>query len=356
MCHSGMFRLGTEAQLSIIFHGQKVDYNREVRTLNTYLYHKDKGLTEDHTLEELKGHVGQEDCYFWVDLEGGQIEEIKNLGQIFDFHPLTVEDCINVMQRPKVDIFDNYLFVVVKTPNLQFEKGEMRSLELDMFIGVNYVITVHPAPIKSIQTTISRVEEGAAIIMGKGSDYLAHTIIDLSVDNYLSLLEKVDEDVERIEDEVFEEPDQELLNEISQVRRDLLYLQRVIGPQRETIGRLSWGEVPFIKESQKIYFRDVQDHLARINDLIANYREIIGGARDMYLTVISNKMNEIMKTLTIIATIFIPLTFIAGVYGMNFAHMPELDWSWGYYGVLGIMGGIIGGMIYYFKRKNWIGG
>lgn len=173
------------------------------------------------------------------------------------------------------------------------------------------------------------------------------------MDDHAQVLDRLDEEIIELEDRALEEPDQEVPGEIAELRKVLLYLQRLMAPQREAIRSLLTNDLPFISRERQAYFRDIHDHLIWINDLIVVYRELIAGARDMYLSALSNRMNAIMKTLTIIATIFIPLTFIAGIYGMNFSNMPELSWRWGYYGVLGVMAAVTAGMGIYFRRKGW---
>lgn len=184
-------------------------------------------------------------------------------------------------------------------------------------------------------------------------DYLCYYLLDEIADDYFPVLNRLEDQIERVEDEVLVEPDEKLLTAISNLRSDLIEIQKTAGPQREMAAKLARTDIPFISEDRKIYFRDIQDNMARIYDLLTNYRDLISVTRDMYMTSLSNRMNEIMKTLTIVATIFIPLTFIAGIYGMNFEIMPELGWDWGYYGALGVMGGTALGMVYYFRKKGW---
>lgn len=322
--------------------------------LRVYLFEDGKGLSKDLRLEEVIEYRDREGFSIWVDLDEAQDQEIWQLGELFGFHPLAIEDCINVRQRPKVEIFDDHLFIVMRDPDLELIRQGEPALELDIFLGRNFLVTIHKQPMGCVNTAAGRLETGPERLLGQGPDVLAHLIIDLLVDDHVEVLDRLDEEIAELEDRAIEEPDQEVLNQIAELRKVLLYLQRLMAPQREAIRSLLAGDLPFISLERRAYFRDIHDHLVWINDLVVNYREIIAGARDMYLSSLSNRMNAIMKILTIIATIFIPLTFIAGVYGMNFQHMPELSWRWGYYGVLGVMGTVTVGMVIYFRRKGWL--
>lgn len=322
--------------------------------MDIYAYRPDGGLLETSSLSEVSGELGRDEVEFWIDIpEDNFEEEVAGIGDLMDFHPLSTEDVLTAEGRSTLEIFDNYLYLLVRTPVEVFEPGEMESGQLSLFLGSNFLVSCHRRKVRSVESLKVGVKNNPGRFLGRGSDYLAYQVLDRSVDNYLLLMEKIEDNIDSVEDEVFADPDEELLSQMSDLRSDLLYLQRMVGPQREVVAKLSRPEIPFIREDRKVYFRDIQDNLARLHDLLTNYRELLGGARDMYMTVMSNEMNEIMQTLTIVATIFIPLTFVAGIYGMNFELMPELDWSWGYFGSLGVMGTMAAGMLYYFKRKDW---
>ncbi|MFQ5885185.1 MAG: magnesium/cobalt transporter CorA [Thermoplasmata archaeon] len=320
----------------------------------TYLYQEGKGVTQDHSLEKLAEYVGREGATFWIDLEAESDEAIAKLGKLFDFHPLTIEDCIHLNQRPKVDFFDRYLFMVIHGSAVDFIRGEMHTRELDLFIGENYVVTFHVEEMRSTEHIGEQIEKETPLLQ-RGADFLAYALLDKLVDNYNDSIDALDEEIDKIEERVLKRPDQELLNRITDLRRDLIYLQRIIRPQRETINLLAREESDFIKSQTRPYFRDIQDQLAWFNDILANHWEIITGSRDMYLSVLSNRMNEIMKTLTIIATIMLPLSLIAGIYGMNFKFMPELGWHFGYFGALSVMATVMVGLLVFFWKKGWLG-
>jgi len=321
---------------------------------HVYIFEEGVGLREELGLEEAIGYRDREGFSIWVDLDEAEREEIQELGARFGFHPLAIEDCINARQRPKVEAFDDYLFIVLRDLNLELIRHGEAALALDLFLGRNFLVTIHQQPMECITMAASRLGRGPERLLGQGPDVLAHLIIDLLVDGQVMVFDELDDEIAELEDRAISEPDELVLQEIAELRKVLLHLQRLLGPQREALRSLLAEELPFIGWERRAYFRDIYDHMLRINDLIVVYRELISGARDMYLSALSNRLNAIMKTLTIIATIFIPLTFIAGVYGMNFQHMPELSWRWGYYGVLGVMAAVAVGMVIYFRRKRWL--
>jgi magnesium transporter len=294
--------------------------------LRIYLCEKGRGLSKDLQLREALEYSSREGCSIWVDLDEAKDEEIRQLGELFRFHPLTIDDCLSGQQRPKVEVYEDYLFMVLRDPDLELIRRDEPALELDIFLGRSFLVTIHRQPMGCVAVAAARLETGPERLLGQGPDALAHLVIDLLVDDHALILNKLDEEITQLEDQVMEEADREVLNRIAALRKILLYLQRLMAPQREAIRSLLSGEIPFITPEQRLYFRDIHDHLVWINDLIVSYREIIAGARDMYLSVLSNRMNAIMKTLTVIATIFIPLTFVAGLWGMNFQRMPGLSW------------------------------
>ena len=319
-----------------------------------YLYRPKEGLTEKNNFAYFEDKPGQDKTSFWLDITGEDFEsELNRAGEILDLHPLTIEDALTAENRPIVDTYQNYLFIIARIPPGDWETGEIWTYQLSLIIGPNYFLTLHRRDLSLIEKLKAKMRKDPERYFERGVDFLGYRVLDELVENYFPLLDRLEEEIDRIEDEVLVEPDEKLLMEISDLRSDLIEIQRMTGPQREMAAKLARAETPLIADNRKIYFRDIQDDLARIYDLLTNYRDLIGGARDIYMTVISNRMNEIMKTLTIVATIFIPLTFIAGIYGMNFEVMPELGWDWGYYGSLGVMGVMALGMVYYFKKKGW---
>ncbi|MCF7890156.1 magnesium/cobalt transporter CorA [Candidatus Bipolaricaulota bacterium] len=322
-----------------------------------YLFYPNEpepGIQVEDALENFQGQANQRGVLFWLDVGAEVFEsETKRVGEELDLHPLTVEDVLTTESRPTVDSFQDYLYILARIPAQDWEIGEMQTFQLSLVLGPNFLLSFHRRNLPVIGQLEEQITQNPERYFGRGVDYLCYYLLDGISDNYYPVLDKLEDEIGQVEDEVLTEPDEELLTKISNLRSDLIEIQKTAGPQREMAAKLARTDTQFIADERKVYFRDIQDNMIRIFDLLTNYRDLISMARDMYMTSISNRMNEIMKTLTIVATIFIPLTFIAGIYGMNFEIMPELSWDWGYYGALGVMGSMALGMVYYFKKKDW---
>lgn len=301
------------------------------------------------------------DTMIWVDIEGSGNKEIDILKNYFQFHPLAIEDCVHESLHPKMDNFGEYIFLETHTINPTEVTGEVLFWEVNIFLGSNYLVTYHNKPIKSLEKNIEKCTQIPDQMIGRGVDFLLYLLLDKIVDEYLVILESLDDRIIQVEDEIFEKTHTDPLNNIFNLKKEVLQIRRIIGPQREIVNFLSRGDSSVIHKRNQIYFRDVYDHLFRIYEIIENYRELISGALEIYLTVISNRMtsasnrmNEIMKTLTIVATVMMPLTVIVGLYGMNFKYMPELEWKYGYFFVLGLMAVITILMLWFMKKKKWL--
>ncbi|MFW6140776.1 MAG: magnesium/cobalt transporter CorA [Acidobacteriota bacterium] len=291
----------------------------------------------------------------WINVDGiHEAEIIKKLGKDFALHPLTLEDIMNPRQRPKVEKFDDYLFIVLKM--LSYDEKEEKVIEeqVCLILGENYVLSFQEKEGDIFNPVRDRITSGLGRIRKRGSDYLAYCIIDVVVDHYFLILENLGDKVERLEDSLTGKPDESTLQKIHGLKREMILLRKSVWPLREMINGLEKTESSLIHKETLRFFRDIYDHTIQVMDTIETYRDMIFSMHDTYLTTISNRMNEVMKVLTIIATLFIPLTFIAGVYGMNFEFMPELKWRFAYFGVWGIMLLVAGVMILYFKNKKWI--
>jgi len=292
----------------------------------------------------------------WVSLEQpGEAEFRDILQDIFHFHPLAIEDCQSEgYQAPKVDDFGAYLFIIVHALRPEFPLDELDTMELNCFLGQNYLVTSYKSPIMGpVQHVWERLERDDRLT-GRGADFLCHAILDQMVDEYMPLLDTIDNEIDRLEDQVLAKPKQDTLECILSLKHSIAVLRRIIAPQRELINRLSRDDLPLIASQNRIYFRDIYDHLVRLHDLSESVRDVITGALDTYLSVTSNRLNEVMKALTIVSTIFLPLSFVAGVYGMNFEYLPELHWRYGYFVLWGIFASIVIGMLWYFHRRDWI--
>lgn len=290
----------------------------------------------------------------WINVNGlSNTDAIITLGNHFDLHPLIQEDIVTTHQRPKIDEYDDYLFLVFKM--LHYDQEEKLTTEhVSMIMGKDYVVTFQEAEGDVFNDLRERLEHGRGRIRGAGSDYLMFSILDAVVDNYFSVLEFLGNKVEILEDVLFDNKEnQNLSQEIQELKKEILKIRRSVLPLREVINRLEKIENTLIEERTNKYIRDLYDHIIQVNENVEIYRDMIWGLMDMYMTTISNKMNEVMKVLTIMASIFIPLTFLAGIYGMNFDNMPELHVENGYFYLLGFMVLVIVVMVWYFKRKNW---
>ena len=295
----------------------------------------------------------------WIDVVGlGSEEMLRGIAEVFQIHPLALEDVVHVHQRAKVDAYENGLYIVVQIPD---ESHEKICEQFSLFLGKNFLVTFQERPGDSFDLVRSglRLRESVAR-QGAQSDYLAYRLIDAAVDAYFPLLEKIGDHLDKLDDPAAIARTREGFSELHEVRRELLMLRRAVWPLRDAISSLRSDITPFVTDETRIYLRDCYDHAVQLIDLLESYRDIAGDVRDYYLSTISNRMNEIMKTLTVIATIFLPLSFIAGVYGMNFNtdvsrwNMPELNWRYGYFYSLGFMLLVAVGMLWWFKWRGWL--
>jgi magnesium transporter len=290
----------------------------------------------------------------WINVDGiHDVEAVGKLAEKFEIHPLTIEDIVNTQQRPKMDDYENYVFFVLKMLLYDEKSRDIQIEQVSLVLGKNYVISFQEMEGDIFEPVRERIRTGKGRLRRMGPDYLAYALIDAVVDHYFVILEKSGERIEELEENVVADPRPETLHEIHRMKRQMIHLRRSVWPLREVISALDRGESPLVRESTRIYLRDVYDHTIQVIDTVETYRDMLSGIHDTYLSSISNRMNEVMKVLTVIATIFIPLTFIAGVYGMNFRYMPELGWRWAYFAVWGVMAVVAAGMVIYFKRKKW---
>jgi len=291
----------------------------------------------------------------WINIDGvHDIEIIEKLGKRFDLHPLILEDIVNTGQRPKMEDFGSYIFVVLKMLYYDEKKKEIEGEQVSLILGSNFVISFQEKEGDVFNPIRDRIRNAKGKIRKTGADYLAYGVIDAAVDSYFLILEKIGEKIEGIEEDLVRKPTPETLQTIHNLKRDMIFLRKSVWPLREVVSGLQRGDSSLIGESTRIFLRDVYDHTIQVIDTIETFRDMVSGMLDIYLSSISNRMNEVMKLLTIIATIFIPLTFLAGIYGMNFKYMPELEWRWGYFGALSIMVVIGIFMFIYFRRKKWL--
>jgi magnesium transporter len=299
----------------------------------------------------------------WVDVEGlGNLTLVRKLGQIFGLHLLALEDVVNVHQRAKVEQYQDYLFIVVHMP-LRSERGaHIETEQLSLFLGKDFVLTFQEGrPGDPLSPVRDRLRTPESQIRREGPDYLAYALLDAAIDAYFPVLEEFGERLETLEDRVLTHADSRMFARIHSAKRELLGLRRILWPHRDAVSALIRGSTNLIRPETGVYLRDCYDHIVRIIELLETYREVGSDLSDLYLTGVSNRTNDIMKVLTMIATIFIPLSFISGVYGMNFNpadspwNMPELNWHYGYPFALTLMSGVAIGILAYFRKKGWIG-
>ena len=291
----------------------------------------------------------------WINVDGiHQVEMMQQLGDRFALHPLVLEDILNTGQRPKIEDFGDYMYIVVKMFYSQDENGEIAEEQLSLILGPSFVMSFQEREGDVFKPIRERIKTGRGRIRKMGADYLAYALLDSVVDSYFIVLETIGDKTEFLEEELVTSPTTETLQAIHELKREMVFLRKSIWPLREVIGGLARGESSLVQESTGIYLRDVYDHTIQVMDTTETLRDILSGMLDIYLSSISNRMNEVMKVLTVIATIFIPLTFLAGVYGMNFQHMPELQWRWGYPVVWLVMLAVAVSMFVYFRRRRWL--
>ncbi|WP_457624498.1 magnesium/cobalt transporter CorA [Persephonella sp.] len=325
-------------------------------TISILMKYNSQEFKEERNLpvEKLKEISFEEGYTYWISVIGLEdVGKIQEIGNILGLHSLTVEDIVNIHERPKIEEFDDYLFIVIKELIFDRENLQIELNHVSIVLKDNILVTFKEKDTGTDRFLLDRLEKAKGKIRKKKSDYLCFAVIDLIIDHYFTVFEDIGETVEEMEDKVLEEPDEELMEQIHHLKRELILVRKNIWPLREIINNLIKAEYEFIEEGTKVYFRDAYDHTIQIIDTAESYRDILSGLLDVYLSSLSNKMNEIMKTLSIIGTIFIPLTFIAGNYGMNFKYMPELYWHYGYFAVLVSYVLIVTGLVIFFKKRKW---
>lgn len=295
----------------------------------------------------------------WIHVQGDvAAETLRHLGELFELHPLALEDVMNSGQRPKLDSYDEQDFIVVNLP--EFRNGGIATEQISLFFGHKLVVSFCRAAQDPFEPVRRRLRTSTGRFRARGADYLLYTLLDVVIDAGFPMFERFGETIEELEDELLDCPDRETMARIHRLKRELLLLRRSLWPQREVITALLREEQIGITAETHVYLRDCYDHTVQIMDLLETYRDMATSMLDVYLSSIGNRTNDVMRVLTIIATIFIPLTFIAGVYGMNFSHdaspwaMPELRWYYGYPLVLLTMLGVAGGLLFFFRRKKWL--
>ncbi len=330
--------------------------------LRTFIRWPDGNTSHETDRDTLHRAVATDGTVAWIDMFDVTDDEAKFLTDVFHLHPLAIEDSLEYAQRPKIERYQledgphrgkPYYYMVFHGPDLDSFRQKLRTKELDIFFSDRFLLTIHDEKFQSLKDLVEKCEQEPSRLLGDGIDTLLYHILDRITDYYQPILDYLEEAMDKLEDDALDNPRPELLGQISAKKRELLDLRRIVGPQREVVAQLSRGEVPIIRESTRVYFRDVQDHLIRINEMVELYRDLVLGARDIYLSSISNHLNQIMKTLTIISVIGLPMTIVTGFFGMNFDeaifHSHRV-----FLGALLFMGIVVSIMLWLFKKNRWI--
>jgi magnesium transporter len=291
----------------------------------------------------------------WINVEGlHDVEIIEKLGNRFGLHPLIQEDILNTAERPKMEDYEDHIFLLLKVFVLGNRNHDEKIQQVSLVLGSNFVISFQEKESGVFDPVRDRIRKDKGRLRKLGPDYLAYALIDSIVDGYFGFLERLSEEIEFLEDELITDPKREILQKIHSLKREMIFIRKSVWPLREVVNGLERLETPLIKETTDVFLRDVYDHTIQVIDSVETLRDVLSGMLETYLSSVSNRMNEVMKVLTIIATIFIPLTFIAGIYGMNFKFMPELEWRGGYFVIIGVMVAVAVVMLIFFRKKKWL--
>ncbi len=326
---------------------------------------------EDDSPIPLAQLLAADEGALWVDMTGPTEDDLRALREVFHFHPLAIEDTMKQQQRPKLEEYEGYFFLTMHAVHAPHQgsaqpprqrpgqAGRDRTTglawnEIDVFFGARYVVTVHPETVTALDEARARLTHAQPQLRAN-ADYVLYAIVDTAVDSYFPVIDRLDAALERLEDQLFRKPTARTLDHIFTLKRTLLHMRRVAAPLRDLLNGLTRRDLPLVRPQTVVYFRDVFDHLLRITDMIDTHRDLITGALDIYLSVISNRLNEVMKVLTVITAVFASLAVISGIYGMNFQRAyPPFDWAYGFAAVLLGMAGITAVMLALFRRQGWL--
>ncbi len=321
--------------------------------LTAFLYEKGKPLNTNVSRAEMLSALKHKEALLWVDLDNPTEFESESLVEIFNFHPLAIEDCTSEYSEPKVDDYDEYLFIVARAI-LMTPQDQLSTVELDVFLGKNYVVTYHKSPIRSIDQTREAIQKKPDLHMSQGSDLLFHAILDHLVDNCMPVLNRYDHKIDMLEEQIFNNPPDNYLSTVMQIKNDIFHLRRILAPLRDAVYYLTRNASEFINTEKIIYYRDIHDHLCRIHGMAEGYHESLQSILQAYFSYSSHKLNEVVKRMTVLATLTMPMVIVASIYGMNFKHMPELNWPYGYHFSIALMIAIAVVMLIWMKIKKWI--
>lgn len=338
---------------TLVYTGEKKEQPVKISVID---FNADEIVDKEVKSAEDVFQLKETDTISWINLDGlHNIDLIEKIGKHFNIHSLVLEDILHTTQRPKLEEYDEHLFLVLRMFLYDDVSREIKNEQITFILGKKFLITFQEDIGDVFDPVRERLRKGGPRMRSSGPDYLAYALMDAIVDSYFHILEKIGEDIEELEDRLIASPEKDDLQKVHNLRRSLILLRKSVWPLREVLGSLQRNENGLIQKSTEVFIRDVYDHTIQVIDTIESYRDMVVGMLDVYLSSLSNKMNEVMKVLTIIATVFIPLTFLAGVYGMNFKHFPELHYEWMYpwgFWILTIL--LLGIMVMYFKSKKWL--
>jgi magnesium transporter len=331
--------------------------DKKIGEVKISLMNYDKGQLLEKELTSIEDAFPYKDTppVTWINVDGlHDVDVIDRIGRHFGIHPLTLEDIVNTGHRPKAEDFEDYDYIVLKMLTYDEEKSHIKAGQISFVLGPHYLISFQETEGDVFNFVRERIRRAKGRIRKSGCDYLVYALIDAIVDHYFLVLEKMGEKIELLEVELLENTQTENLQTIHHLKREMIFFRKQVWPLREILSTLMKEEASLIQETTQIFIRDLYDHTIQVMDTIESFRDVLSGLQDLYLSTVSNRMNEVMKVLTIMATIFIPLTFIAGIYGMNFEYMPELEWPWAYPALWILLIAIFLFMIFWFKRKKWL--
>jgi magnesium transporter len=315
----------------------------------------DGDISRELSTEEMAKAIERSGGLLWVDLEAADAAEARSILEgVFHFHHLAVDDCLNRhIDTPKIDDYGQYLFIISQGIRFHARSERLETTELDLFLGPNYVVSFHDHRLAAVDDVRRRASADGPLA-SRGADFLVHALLDAVVDQFQPAVDEMDQVTEGLEESVLANPQRRVLQDVLLLKRNALRLRRTLLPQRDVVNRFARGEFPrLVSEEAHIYFRDIYDHVVRVEEMVEGLRDLAESVLNTYLSSINNRMNEVMKVLSIVATIILPLTLIAGIYGTNFENLPELGWQWGYFGMLGAMAVITLGLIAFFRWRKW---
>jgi magnesium transporter len=336
---------------SLIFTGKR---KQEKTNISLLQYKKDTEIQELQATDQLPEPL-EGDYLYWYDVRGlHNIKLVQDIGKKYNIHPLILEDILDPQQRPKFETYEGGFFLIIQSLELQQEELEIRTEQIAIYVSEGLVISFQEDDTDFFASVRKRFQPGKGIIRNKGVDYLAYALIDTLVDHYYILMDQLELLIDELEEEILSNPGREIKAKIHHFKLQLIVIRKMISPLREAIHRFSTSESPLIQKGTSIFVRDLFDHIIQVLDSVETQRDVMNGLYDLHLSEISQKTNNVVQVLTIISTIFIPLSFLTGIYGMNFQHMPELEWEYGYFSLWLFMITLTLGLIIYFKRKKWL--